>query len=235
MGPTDSNRGPLPVDGLRRYFVAIENPKLTLATVVRGMVTNRGCQTDTSVRRRYSGKVFTVLRSIANALLKLHSQRFVHGNLTIQSCAKFDDKWKLANLLDAKYFGEILPLSAETHTIPPEALQLTTHHGSEGHVVLKHDFVAKPSVDIWAFGKVAYEALAGKPLFDVASNKNDDIDSLMDILQWNNANFMELKRELQSIGVTEAGIELIGQCLAQHEGDRPHIEDLLQHTFWSQC
>jgi serine/threonine protein kinase len=235
VDPTDSNRGPLPVDGLRRYFVAVESPKLTLATVVRGMLTNHGCQTDTSIRRRYSGKVFTVLQTIAKALLALHSQGYVHGNLTIQSCAKFDDKWKLTKMLDAKRFGEILPPFTETNAIPPEALQWNMPRGSDDQIGLKNDFVARPSIDVWAFGKLAYEALVGKPLFGGANDNNDEIDSLSDILQWNDASLVEMKLELRSIGVAEADIELISQCLSPHEGARPQIDNLLQHTCWSQC
>lgn len=235
MDPTDSNRGPLPLDGLNRYFVSVESPKLTLATVVRGMLSNHGCQTDVAVRRRYSGKVYAVLRSIAKALLNLHSQGHVHGNLSVQSCAKFDDKWKLANLLDTKRVGEILPLSAETHVIPPEALQWTKSRGSKGQIVLKHDFVARPSIDIWAFGKVAYEALVGTPLFPEAKGKSDEIDAFMDILQWSEVNLVELKRELNTIGVIESGIELIVLCLSPNEGARPQIDDLLKHKFWTQC
>jgi serine/threonine protein kinase len=199
------------------------------------MLANRSCQTDTAVRQRYSGKVFTVLRSIAKALFELHSQRYVHGNLTVHSCAKFDDKWKLSNLLDTKRFGEILPLSVDTYAIPPEALQKTTQHGSQGQVFLKHDYVASPSIDIWAFGMVAFEALVGKPLFAGIGDTDNKTDSLIEILQWNDAVFEEAKRELRSIGVFDSGIALIGDCLSPHEAARPQIEDILQHKFWSQC
>ena len=227
----DTSRGPLPFDDLQRYFVSIENPKLTLATVVRGMLTNHGCQTDKAVRRRYTEKVFAVLRSIAKALLDLHNQGYIHSNLTIQSCAKFDDKWKLANLMGAKRFGDTLSLSAETDSIPPEALHRRTNRASERQIVLKRDLVARPPIDVWAFGKVAYEALVGKSLFP----EHDEIDSLIDILQWDGANLVDMKRELENIGVIEAGIALIGQCLSPHEEARPRIDDLLKHTFWSQC
>lgn len=230
----DADRGPLPIDGLTRYFISIENPKLTLAAVVRGMLSNHGCQTDKTVRQRYSGKVFLVLRSIANALHDLHSQGHVHGTLSLVSCAKFDEKWKLTHLLDAKRVGDIISFSIETHSVPPEALKWTTNQGTEGQVGFKHDLIARTSIDMWAFGQVAYEALVGQPLVPGENDDRDDVDTLRVILRWSDANLLEVKRELERVGIIDPGIELIVQCLSPNEGTRPHIDQLLQHKFWTQ-
>ena len=231
----DSNRGPLPADGLRRYFISVENPKLTLAGVVRGMLSNDGCQTDNSVRQRYCSKVFLVLRSIAKALHDLHSQGYVHGNLSLVSCAKFDDRWKLTHLLDAKRVDEILSFSTDTYCVPPEALEWGANEGTEGQVVFKHDFVARTSIDIWAFGQVAYETLVGKSLLPGINSEKEEMDPLKVILQWSDANVVEVRRRLELVGIVEPGIDLILQCLSPNEGARPQIDILMQHSCWSCC
>ena len=231
----DTNRGPLPIDGLSRYFISVETPQLRLAAVVRGMLSNHGCQTDKSIRQRYSGKVFLVLRSIAYALHNLHSQGHIHGTLSPVSCAKFDERWKLAHVLDTKRIGEIITFSTETYSVPPEALKPTTNQGTKGQIVFKDDLVARTSIDVWAFGQVAYEALVGRPLFPEENDENEEMDPLKVILRWSDANLVEVKQDLVHIGLTEPGIELITKCLSPNECARPQIDYLLQHTFWSQC
>lgn len=229
----DSNRGPLSADGLDRYFISVENPKLTLADVVRGMLRNQACQTDKTVRRRYSSKVFLVLRAIANSLRILHSQGHVHSNLSLESCGKFDE-WKLAHLMDTKRVGDTMSFSAETYAVPPEALQSSTNRGSDGQLRFRNDFAAKTSIDMWAFGKLAYEALVGKPLFPENKDTNDEIDSLIVLRQWTVDNLVEVKRDMECVGIIEPGVEHLIQCLSPNEGARPSIEFLLQYTF-GQC
>jgi serine/threonine protein kinase len=131
--------------------------------------------------------------------------------------------------------GEKISFSTETYSVPPEALKWTTNQGSERRLVFKDDLVVRTSIDVWAFGQVAYEALVGQPLFPGESGENDEMDPLKVILQWSDANLVEVKRELERIGIIEPGIELIRQCLSPNEDTRPQIDSLLQHTFWSQC
>lgn len=233
VGPMSSNRGPLPADGLERYFISVESPKLTLADVVRGMLRNQTCQTDKTVRRRYSTKVFLVLRAIANSLCILHSQGYVHGNLSLDCCGKFDE-WKLAHLMDTKRVGDIMSFSAGMYAVPPEALQSSTNRGFDGELRFKNDVAAKTSIDVWAFGKLAYEALVGKPLFPRNKDTNDEIDSLFGLRQWTVDNLVEVKRGMELVGILEPGVEHLIQCLSPNEGDRPSIEFLLQYAF-GQC
>jgi serine/threonine protein kinase len=233
VGDIDRNRGPLPDDGLQRYFISLESPRLSLATVVRGMLNNVGCRNDKMVRTRYSGKVFSVLRLIAMALQRLHNQGVVHGHLSLESCAKFDDKWKLANFLGAYCVGEVIHYNEETLAVPPEALQLCRTQGSATHATFRNDFVAQASVDIWAFGKVAYEALVGQPLIPTDQDEKFDSESLTLLLEWNDANLFDVRLELERVGVTKAGIDLIAQCLSHDEDSRLTVDELLQHSFWA--
>jgi serine/threonine protein kinase len=214
----------LPNDALRRYFVSIENPRLTLNAVVRGMQNNRGCQTDQIVRRRYSRKIFSLLRQIANAIKQLHSQGFVHGNVSLESCAKFDEKWKLANILGVKQFGDTIHYNPESFSVPPEAIRLSRQ---------RREFAAQPSVDIWAFGSVSYEALVGVPLIPLDEHNNFDDGSFEVLLKWDSTDIVEVQQELRSVGIVEHGIDLISRCLAPDEDTRLTIDEILKHSFWS--
>jgi serine/threonine protein kinase len=227
VGGNDSNRGPLPDDGLQRYFISLESPQLSLTTVVWGMLSNHGCQTDKMVRQRYSGKVFSVLRLIAKALQRLHYQGFVHGNLSLDSCGKFDEKWKLANLLSAKSAGEAIHYNNSTLAAPPEALQYSRNYGSDRQATFRNDFVAQPSADVWAFGKVAYEALVGKPLIMTDRDSNFDSKSLKVLVEWNDANLLDVRLELERVRIKESAIGLIAQCLAHNANTRLTVDDIL--------
>jgi hypothetical protein len=234
VGERDSNRGPLPDDGLRRFVVSIESPSLTLTTVVRGMLRNRGCQTDTMIRQRYSVKVFSVLRLIAQALKRLHCQGFVHGDLCLESCGKFEEKWKLINLLGVQRIGEAIDSSRLSFSAPPEAVQSFTHVGSYQRSAFRDDLVAHPSLDLWAYGKVAFEVLVGQPLISSDINDSFDDESLKLLLQWNNVNVLDVRRQLERVGILEAGIELVLQCLSPIADTRLSIDDVLQHSVWAE-
>jgi hypothetical protein len=235
VGKDDRNRGPLPNDGLRRFFVSIQQPSMTLSTIVRGMLRNTRCQTESAVRQRYSVKVFNVLRMIALSLRWLHHEGFVHGNLTLESGGKFESTWKLVDILRVQKIGELLDMNRLSIAAPPEVIQLSVIGGRAQRYELQDHCVAHPSLDLWAFGKLAFEILVGKPL--VQLNQNDDFDqeSWMCLGRWNDSNLLDVKLQLEHVGVSAAGIGLIVQCLSPTAAARPSIDAVLQHSIWTEA
>lgn len=234
MGERDTDRGPLPDDGKVRYCISIERPELTLSSVVRGMLGNLNCQNDASVRHRYTVKVFSVLRSIAKSLQRLHSDGFVHGNLSLENCGKYSDKWKLSDILEAQAIGETFDRERLSISAPPEAVLLQRGTGKTPGASFRTDLVALPSFDSWGFGKLAYEVLVGDTFleFDVAKDIADDEVTLVRLCQWNEFNMQECRRQLELVGVTDEGVALVLQCIGPEEC-RPTMDEVLRHSIWS--
>jgi serine/threonine protein kinase len=237
VGRNDANRGPLPNDGRKRFFLSIERPDLTLSGVVRGMLGNQDCQNDVKVRQRYSAKVFSVLRLVAKALQRLHAQGFIHGDLCLENCGKYDDQWKLSGLLGAKKIGETFDSAKLSSSAPPESVEpLKSSTGTKHQAAFRADLVCCPSFDSWAFGKLAYEVLVGNALieFDVTKNVEDDYDSLANLLHWNDFSVQDAQQQLKRVGISEAGISLVAQCLSPDDETRPSMNEVLKHPVWSE-
>lgn len=83
----------------KQFCISIEQASLTLEGVLEGLLGNDECRSMPAVRKRYAEKVFAVLRIVAKALRHLHSLGLVHGSVTLRNCAKFEDRWKLGNVL----------------------------------------------------------------------------------------------------------------------------------------
>jgi serine/threonine protein kinase len=237
VGESDVDRGPLPDDEQERYCVVIERPDLTLSGVVRGMLGNHDCQNDRSVRHRYTVKVLSVLRTIAKSLQRLHSEGFIHGGLTLENCGKYNDKWKLCEILGSQTIGRKIDASRLSSSAPPEAvLPFMSEDGAVHDAAFRTDLVAQPSVDSWAFGKVMYEVLVGDSLIEwnVATSVDEDRDSLARLHQWNEFNLLDCRRQLELVGVVEPVIELVLQCLCPQVANRLSMDAILKHSAWSE-
>lgn len=232
VGGFDANRGPLPEDGLRRYVIAIGRPELTLSGVVRGMLGNQDCQNDVNVRQRYSEKVFSVLRLVAKALQRLHAQGFVHGDVCLENCGKYEDEWKLSNILGAQKVGETFCHARLSSSAPPEAVGTLP----ETQAAFRIDLVVHPSLDSWAFGKLAYEVLVGDALieFNVTKSVVDDHESLANLFRWSDFNVKDAQEQLNRIGISESGVSMVANCLSPYKESRPSMDEVLKHPVWSE-
>lgn len=106
------------------------------------------------------------LKSIAIAILHIHDRGLVHGDFGTHNVAKFGDRWKILGIGGSIVAGQKTnPKRGFFH--PPEAVVLETRNVSLGEknvgaAVVSIDGTA--TYDIWAFGTIIYEALAGLPL-----------------------------------------------------------------------
>jgi hypothetical protein len=229
--------GSEPVDGEpTQYYVAIERPNLTLGGVVTGMLENEECQTDSAVRQRYSGKVFSVLRVVAKALQNLHSLGIVHGNVCMENCGKYNDKWKLADILGMQRIGGRFESSRFDKSAPPECIEPASNAAMEHQAAFRHGMVTEASIDSWAFGKLAYEVLTGEDLVEFETNKNGNQNhqALLDIMHWSNFDQEKVHLQLKRVGISKLGIDLVVQCLAPRAEDRPNMDEILHHPVWKE-
>ena len=207
---------------------------MTLSTIVRGMLRNHRCQTDAAVRRRYSEKVFNVLYMIAQSLKWLHRQGFIYGNLNLESCGKFEGKWKLVDLCRAQKIGKTIRTSILSISDPPELVHSFSQSGLEHQYSRKDNCVAHPSLDMWAFGKMSFEVLVGKPLIRLDSNDEFDEGSWEILRRWGDINLRDVHRQLEEVGVPESGSRFIIKCLSPNAPTRLDIDNLMQLSFWDE-
>eukprot|EP00525_Craspedostauros_australis_P009584 CAMPEP_0198134106 /NCGR_PEP_ID=MMETSP1442-20131203/59909_1 /TAXON_ID= /ORGANISM="Craspedostauros australis, Strain CCMP3328" /LENGTH=371 /DNA_ID=CAMNT_0043795245 /DNA_START=109 /DNA_END=1225 /DNA_ORIENTATION=+ len=221
-----------------QYCMSLERPTLTLDGVVSGMMTNSAYQQDQSLRNKYSAKVAAVLRLIAKSLRHLHSNGVVHGDLCAEKCGKFDDGWKLMGRLEVQQVGSTFVHMGGT-AIPPEAIGEV-----DSGVVVDTDSIpvaitqqneVSPSIDVWGFGKLAYEVFVGKNLvdFDDIRNPSNDVVGLLELMEWNEDNLRMVFEDLLDVGIPESGADLIASCLLPAASSRPgSMDEVLDNPFW---
>ena len=117
---------------------------------------------------RKSKRPFPVsaLKSIAMSLLHIHERGLVHGDFGAHNAAQFGDRWKVLGVRAAVPLGDLSdPKRGFYH--PPEAVSLETRNVSLGEknvgasvIAIESDF----TYDIWGYGAIFYEAVAGLPL-----------------------------------------------------------------------
>ncbi len=221
----------------QQFCVAVESPTQTLNRVVAGMLDNRDYERKPELRKRYMFKVCLVLRQIAKALSHHHPEGVIHADLCLENCGKFGDKWKLASTMGIQNVGKACDPTRLGESAPPEAVELVKRGLSTRQACFKSNLATHPSMDIWAFGKLAYEALVGEPLldFDTTLEPKDDSKALSDIMKWNKVNLNEVAEDLAGIGLPKTGIDLITQCLMPQPHKRPpSMERILSNPFWKE-
>ena len=215
----------------KQYCLAIEKPNLTLDRVVDGMQKKEDYCYNEDMRNRYMNKICSVLRLIAKAVQYLHDKGIVHGDICLETCGKFDDKWKLTNLIGSQNIGKIFLKRRLSESSPPEAVAIRLD------VPTFIDVEAKPSVDIWAFGKLTFEALTGQALleFDPDVEVESDCERMMQLFNWGEGRLRDIIDSLRHAGVPHVGIDMISGCLLPNPDARPSsMGDILKHPFWKE-
>lgn len=181
-------------------------------------------------------KVFSVLRLISKSLRRLHAQGFIHGDVSVSSCGKFYERWKLIGLLGSCREGTPFKKGRLSNCAPPEAVEARS---TRDRVRFRNDITARVSVDSWAFGKLAFEALVGQPLLAPEDSENcstisEDDTCLLRLVRWSDVDIQDVRQELKRVGVPIGACELIGSCLSPEPNERPTMEQILKHNVWSE-
>jgi serine/threonine protein kinase len=179
----------------------------------------------------YLAKIRKVLKTIGNSICFLHKQNIVHGNLHSQCCGKFEDGWKLSEFLGVQSFGDLISTSHMIHSLPPESV---TFKGGKGHVL--KTITASPVLDIWAFGKLMFEVLVGKPLLphDLTVDRKHDQRYLQSLGNWNQDDLTDVVTKIENSSNGTLAADLISHCLCKRPELRPRsMDEVLSHSFWT--
>lgn len=216
------------------FVVSIEEPALSLRSVVKGMLDSEECQLNRSVRQRYAMKVFAVLRVVVRGLRHLHSLGLIHGKVNAENCCKYGDRWKLRGVLGSQRAGTSFKVSRFSCASPPECFESIDGSKRECMVSFRSDFVSSFSVDSWSFGKMCYEVLVGRPLIELELERRfeDDQKAMMQILNWNDSDCIQLRKELRDVGVIESGTKLVASCLDPNPLNRPTMGEITSSKLW---
>lgn len=202
------------------------------------MLKNEACKMNSELRKKYSEKVCGVLHEVAIALQRLHSCGIVHGTLSPSSCGKFNQSWKLLGALKLQSIGDTFNCTRFEVSVPPEAVEPQNNAlALECQVGLRKDVLVDPSIDIWGFGRLAYDVLVGHPLIPFDRNKDTahDQKALLKIMHWSALDLVEARSQLRQVGLPESGVDLIAKCLAKDPKARPsNMDEILGSMFFEE-
>ena len=215
------------------HCVVVIKSKLSLSRVVAGMPRNHKYRTDLNLLKRYFSKVKSIMFRVGEGIYKMHACNIIHGEIDSHSIMKFGDRWKITELCGSVVRGGTFSMTRLGAHSPPEAFIAPQKESSS--TSMNPSFVAEPTVDIWAFGKLVYEAFVGESIFESFFVASDDEDlQFKRIASWSNRHVKILRGHLSDSGISDMGIDLVCSCLRM-EPNRPRsMADVLQHEFWKE-
>uniref|UniRef100_A0A7S3PC01 Protein kinase domain-containing protein n=1 Tax=Amphora coffeiformis TaxID=265554 RepID=A0A7S3PC01_9STRA len=186
---------------------------------------------------RKSGKQFPVkaLKRIGISLLHMHEHGIVHGDFGTHNIGKFGSRWKLLGVGGAVAIGRATdPGRGFYH--PPESIVVENKRVSIGkksvEATLK-SIAAHPTYDIWAYGVVVYEAIAGVPLAPYACRGKRGMTpgEVARIGTWDESS---VRKALKHMEHDEVAQDLLKRLLHHKPQHRlPSMRAVLEHPFFT--
>jgi len=188
---------------------------------------------------RKNGKPFPpkAIKRIGISLLHMHEHGIIHGDFGTHNIGKFGSRWKLLGV------GGSVPLAAGTDPSrgfyhPPESIQVENRRPAVGKKNFHASVVPIPAhttYDIWAFGVVVYEAIAGVPLGPYACRGKRAMSTteIAKIGLWDDNS---LKKALKHIAPENVGGRDLVRKLLHHDPQQRlnSMRHVLEHDFFSQ-
>jgi serine/threonine protein kinase len=189
---------------------------------------------------RKSGKAFPhkALKRIGISLLHLHEHGIIHGDFGTHNIGKFGSRWKLLGV------GGSVPIGAATDADrgfyhPPESIAVENKRASIGTIGKKTfvahpvSIIAHPTYDIWAYGVVVYEAIAGVPLAPYAcrGKRPMTVNEVGKIGNWDE---YSLRKALKQISDDDVARDLLRHLL--HPDPEVRVSSMrmvLEHPFFT--
>ena len=188
---------------------------------------------------RKAGKPFPVkaLKRIGISLLHMHEHNLVHCDFGTHNIGKFGNRWKLLGV------GGSVPIGKPSNPNrgfyhPPESIVVENKRAALGKKAITAVVVsipARPSYDVWAYGVVLYEAIAGLPLSAYACRGKRAMSSLEvgKIGQWDEHNLKKALRHLPA-EIDDVARSLIKQLLHYDPDERfTNMRQVLEHPYFS--
>jgi len=187
---------------------------------------------------RRSGGTFPMeaLKGIAMSLLHIHEHGLVHSDFGSHNTAKFGDRWKTLGVRGSVDIGQMTdPKRGFFH--PPEAVSLETRNVSLGDKNVGASVIPIASdvtYDIWAYGVIFYEAVAGLPLSPYRSlhkaKRALTTAELFKVGQWDDRS---LRKALRHIDNNDNARDLVKKLLDPNPNARAQsMRDILGHPFF---
>ncbi|KAG7369553.1 myosin head motor domain containing protein [Nitzschia inconspicua] len=187
---------------------------------------------------RKQGKPFPekALKRIGISLLHMHEHGIIHGDFGTHNIGKFGSRWKLLGVGGSISLGRPTDPSRGFYH-PPEAIMVEQKRGAP---MAKKSFSASvvsipahPTYDIWAYGVVLYEALAGLPLGPYACRGKRSMSSteVSKIGMWDET---QMRKALKHIPDNNLARDLLKRVLHQDPKKRvSSMRQVLEHPFFS--
>jgi serine/threonine protein kinase len=186
---------------------------------------------------RKSGKRFPAkaLKCIGISLLYMHEHGIIHGDFGTHNIGKFGSRWKLLGV------GGSIPVGGMTDPDrgfyhPPESVfvenkrvPIGKKHGAAQVVAIRAD----PTYDIWAYGVIVYESIAGTPLGPYACRGKRSMTQteLFKIGTWDEHS---VRKALKHIPENDIARDLLKRLLHHDPTVRPNsMRKVLEHPFFT--
>lgn len=186
---------------------------------------------------RKHGKAFPekALKRIGISLLHMHEHGIIHGDFGTHNIGKFGSRWKLLGV------GGSTPMTRPTNPNrgfyhPPESIIVENKRAPMSKKNYSASVVSIPAhatYDIWAYGVLLYEALAGVPLGPYACRGKRAMSAteVCKIGLWDEAS---LRKALRHIPDTSLSRDLLKRLLHHDPSKRINsMRNVLEHPFFS--
>lgn len=186
---------------------------------------------------RKSGKQFPVkaLKRIGISLLHMHEHGIIHGDFGTHNIGKFGSRWKLLGV------GGSVPIGGSTDPErgfyhPPESIYVENKRVPIGKKHAAGQVIsirADPTYDVWAYGVIVYESIAGTPLGPYACRGKRAMSQaeVCKIGAWDDNN---MRKALRQVPEDETTHDLLRKILHPDPERRiSSMRTVLEHPFFS--
>lgn len=186
---------------------------------------------------RKSGKPFPIkaMKRIGISLLHMHEHGIIHCDFGTHNIGKFGSRWKLLGV------GGSVPIGQPTDPNrgfyhPPESIVVENKRapiGKKNFAACVVSIPAQTTYDIWAYGVVVYEAVAGVPLGPYAcrGKRAMSTSEVGKIGLWDENS---LRKALRHVPEDEVARDLVRRLLHYDQEQRVQsMRDVLDHPFFA--